>query len=114
MPRMRGRSGCFSGLEASTADCRTTQRERRVAEYSNPRATLEKCCMTCAIIYRKPTRPPEAYPYRPRATEGLQFSVKESGHVSTQTVLVHASRDACWLHDGGHAECTDPRIRSAD
>jgi len=38
---------------ASVSHCRTTHRERRVAVCSNPRATLEKRCITCAIIYRR-------------------------------------------------------------
>ena len=36
-------------------------------------------------------------PTRPPANEGLQFSAKESVHVSTQTVLVHASADLVLL-----------------
>src|SRR5215472_8451882 len=49
MPRIRGRSGCFSLLEESATACRTTPRERKVAAYFNPRMALKKRCMTARL-----------------------------------------------------------------
>ena len=45
-------SGCLSGLEATAADCKITQRASRAAAYFDTRTSSRECCMTCAIIYR--------------------------------------------------------------